>query len=162
VANTLLGLIYVGWLLGYAVWLHASLNGAALVLFLVGVTWAGESAAYAVGSAIGRHRLAPRISPGKTVEGALAQFGTSVGAALVLAPWLLPECAPARAAVAGALIGSLGQIGDLAESVMKRSAGVKDASDLIPGHGGLLDRIDSLLFTAPAFYYYSAFVGCGR
>lgn len=161
VALTLLGLVYVSWLLGHALLLHRLPAGDELVVTLVGVTWLGETAAYAVGSAIGRHPLAPSVSPRKTVEGAIAQFVASVLAALALAAWLLPEWTAARAMGAGALLGVAGQFGDLAESALKRNAGVKDAGGLIPGHGGVLDRIDGLLFNTPALYYYVA-LGGGR
>lgn len=154
VALTLLGLMYVSWFLGHALPLRGLPAGAALVLFLVGVTWLGESAAYLVGSAVGRHKLAPTISPNKTIEGALAQLVASLLGALGLAAWLLPQWPAPRALGAGAVLGVLGQVGDLAESAMKRSVGVKDTGGLVPGHGGLLDRMDSLLFNAPAFYYY--------
>jgi phosphatidate cytidylyltransferase len=157
-ALTLLGLVYVSWFLGHALLLHRLPDGADLILFLVGVTWIGESAAYLVGSALGRHKLAPMISPNKTVEGAVAQLLASGLAALVLGAWLLNWQAP-RLLVAGALLGLVGQIGDLAESVMKRSVGVKDTGGLIPGHGGVLDRVDGLLFNAPALYYYAALGG---
>jgi phosphatidate cytidylyltransferase len=129
------------------------------VLFLVGVTWFGETAAYAVGSMIGRRKLAPVISPKKTVEGAVAQVVASVVAALVLAPWLVPGWSLAVAAGVGLVLGVVGQIGDLAESVIKRSLGTKDTGGLIPGHGGMLDRIDSLLFNAPVLYQLIAFTG---
>ncbi|HEY7541203.1 MAG TPA: phosphatidate cytidylyltransferase [Methylomirabilota bacterium] len=159
-ANTLFGAVYVGWLLGYAIWLQGRAGGPQLVLFLVGVTWAGESAAYLVGSSIGRHRLAPILSPRKTVEGAIAQVIISVAAAMALGYWLLPACGLMGAAGAGAVLGVIGQVGDLAESAIKRSIGTKDTGDLIPGHGGMLDRIDSLLFNAPALYLYSLYAWC--
>jgi len=159
-ANTLFGAIYVGWLLGYAIWLQGRAGGPQLVLFLVGVTWAGESAAYLVGSSMGRHRLAPILSPRKTVEGAIAQVLVSVAAALALGAWLLPACGLAGAAGGGVLLGVIGQVGDLAESAIKRSIGTKDTGGLIPGHGGMLDRIDSLLFNAPALYLYSLYAWC--
>jgi phosphatidate cytidylyltransferase len=153
VAATLLAAVYVGWSLGHALLLRGLAEGAWLVLFLVGVTWAGESAAYLVGSAIGRHPLAPVISPAKTIEGAGAQLVVSVLSALLLGRWLLPAWPAAFVAVAGAVLGTIGQLGDLAESFVKRSLGAKDTGALIPGHGGLLDRIDGLLFNAPSFYY---------
>jgi phosphatidate cytidylyltransferase len=159
-ANTLFGAVYIGWLLGYAIWLQGRVDGPQLVLFLVGVTWAGESAAYLVGSSVGRHRLAPILSPRKTVEGAIAQIIASVAAALALAAWLLPTCGLAGAAGAGVVLGVIGQVGDLAESAIKRSIGTKDTGGLIPGHGGMLDRIDSLLFNAPALYLYSLYAWC--
>jgi len=159
-ANTVFGAIYVGWLLGYAIWLQGRVDGPQLVLFMVGVTWAGESAAYLVGSSVGRHHLAPILSPRKTLEGAVAQLIVSVAVALALGAWLLPGCGLIGAAGGGALLGVVGQIGDLAESAIKRSIGTKDTGGLIPGHGGMLDRIDSLLFNAPALYLYSLYAWC--
>jgi phosphatidate cytidylyltransferase len=153
--------MYVGWLLGFGILLHhTSPLGDELVLFVVGVTWIGETAAYLVGSTLGRHKLAPITSPRKTVEGALAQVVVSVGAGAALGSWLLPACGGALALGGGALLGVIGQFGDLAESAVKRSAGTKDTGGLIPGHGGVLDRIDSLLFNLPAFYYFSLVAGC--
>jgi phosphatidate cytidylyltransferase len=154
-ALTVLGILHVGWFLGHAVLLRRLPEGADLMLVLVGITWVGETAAYVVGSSVGRHPLAPAISPRKTVEGAVAQLIGSVIAAVALGPaWLLPDWSVERALFAGVLLGIVGQVGDLAESALKRSVGVKDASGLIPGHGGVLDRIDGLLFNVPAFYYY--------
>jgi phosphatidate cytidylyltransferase len=159
IAATLLAIAYVGWLLGHGLLLAALPSGAQLVLFLVGTTWAGESAAYGVGSTVGRHALAPGISPRKTVEGALGQLVASAAAAGVLGAWLLPHWSVATAVLAGALLGVVGQIGDLVESAIKRSLGAKDAGELIPGHGGVLDRLDGLLFNAPALFYYASWVG---
>jgi phosphatidate cytidylyltransferase len=159
-ANTLLAILYIGWLLGYGILLHTSPFGDALVVFLVGVTWIGETSAYLVGSAIGRHKLAPVISPKKTLEGAGAQVVASVISAALLGAWLLPQCGMATVIASGALLGVVGQVGDLAESIIKRSVGTKDTGGLIPGHGGVLDRIDSLLFNLPAFYYFTLLVGC--
>jgi phosphatidate cytidylyltransferase len=159
-ANTLFTAVYVGWLLGYAIWLQGRADGPMLVIFLVGVTWIGETAANLVGSSIGRHPLAPVLSPKKTLEGAAAQVIASVAAALGLGAWLLPGCSLVGAAGAGALLGVVGQVGDLAESAIKRSLGTKDAGELIPGHGGMLDRIDGLLFNAPALYFYSLYAWC--
>jgi phosphatidate cytidylyltransferase len=157
----LFGLTWVNWLLGHGALLHALPEGAGLILTLVGVTWAGETAAYGIGSLVGRHKLAPTISPGKTVEGAVAQVTVSVLAAPLLAAWLLPDWTMTRAIGAGALLSVVGQVGDLAESVVKRSVGVKDTGGLIPGHGGLLDRIDSLLFNVPALFYYARLTAGG-
>jgi phosphatidate cytidylyltransferase len=161
VANTVLGLVYIAWLLGYGILLHRAVGGPGLVLFLMGVTWAGETAAYLVGSSIGRRPLAPVVSPRKTVEGSVAQVIASVLAGLALAGWILPECGMGAVIGAGTLIGVVGQLGDLAESALKRSAGVKDAGGILPGHGGVLDRLDSLLFNLPVFFYYWTYVGCG-
>jgi phosphatidate cytidylyltransferase len=159
-ANTLFSAVYVGWLLGYAIWLQGRADGPLLVIFLVGITWIGETAAYLVGSSIGRHPLAPVLSPKKTLEGAAAQVIASIAAALGLGAWLVPGCSAVGAAGAGALLGLVGQVGDIAESAIKRSLGAKDAGELIPGHGGMLDRIDGLLFNAPALYFYSLYAWC--
>ena len=158
--TTLLAVMYIGWLLGYGILLHDSPRGGDLMLFLVGITWVGETAAYLVGSTIGRHKLAPVVSPRKTVEGAGAQVLASVLMAMVLRAWLLPSCGVMVAVAAGTLLGITGQVGDLAESVIKRSVGTKESGGLIPGHGGVLDRIDSLLFNLPAFYYFWLVMGC--
>jgi phosphatidate cytidylyltransferase len=158
-AITLFGICYVNWLLGYGFWLRDLPLGKEWVLLLVWVTWLGETAAYLVGSLLGRRPLAPGISPKKTVEGALAQLVVSVAAALVAHAWFF-EALPVRGAIfVGLLLGVVGQVGDLVESALKRSVGTKDTGRLIPGHGGVLDRIDSLLFNTPVLYYYAAYLG---
>jgi len=159
VTVTLLAIAYVGWSLGYALLLANMPDGADLLLFLVGTTWAGESAAFAVGSAVGRHPLASSISPRKTVEGALGQLAASIVAAVGLGIWLLPQWSVTAMVSAGIVLGIVGQIGDLAESVIKRSLGAKDTGGLVPGHGGVLDRLDGLMFNAPALFYYASWVG---
>ncbi len=157
-AVTLFGICYVNWLLGYGFWLRDLPGGTDWVLLLVGVTWLGETAAYVVGSTLGRTKLAPVISPRKTVEGAAAQVVVSVLAAVVGQVWFFAEVGLGRAVVAGLLLGVMGQLGDLVESALKRSLGIKDTGALIPGHGGLLDRLDSLLFNTPALFYYARFI----
>jgi phosphatidate cytidylyltransferase len=102
---------------------------------------------------MGRRKLAPVISPNKTVEGAVAQVVATVVAVVALRLWLAPEWSVAFALIVGVALGVIGQLGDLAESVIKRSLKTKDTGGLIPGHGGVLDRLDSLLFNVPAFYY---------
>jgi phosphatidate cytidylyltransferase len=154
VAVTLLGVCYVNWLLGHTISLRALPDGVHWVLLLVWVTWIGETAAYTVGSLVGRHKLAPGISPGKTIEGAVAQFAASLLAAMTAGGWLFPGLRLSDAVAVGVLLGVLGQVGDLVESALKRSAGAKDTGQVIPGHGGILDRIDGLLFNAPALFYY--------
>ncbi len=157
VTLTLLGVCYCAWLLGHAIWVRALPDGRALTFFVLAVTWSGETAAYFAGRRFGRRPLAPRLSPGKTVEGGVAQLIASVVVALASAP--LVPLLPVEAAALGMLLGVVGQVGDLSESFLKRSAGAKDAGHLIPGHGGLLDRLDSLLFNVPALYYWLYFTG---
>jgi phosphatidate cytidylyltransferase len=124
-----------------------------LILLLLIIIWAGDSAAYYGGRALGRHPLAPSISPKKTVEGAVAGLAASVIAGSAVGVAMLGE-APIRLLSASLVTAVVGQIGDLAESALKRSAGVKDSSSILPGHGGMLDRVDSLLFAAPVFYWF--------
>ena len=107
-----------------------------------------------MGRAWGRKKLAPAISPGKTVEGGFGAAGGSIAGALLFKGLFFPELALLHALVLGLGVGVFGQLGDLWESVLKRSAQVKDSGTLIPGHGGLLDRVDSVLFAGPFVYYY--------
>ncbi|MCI0547068.1 MAG: phosphatidate cytidylyltransferase [Candidatus Rokubacteria bacterium] len=153
-AVTVLGIGYVNLLLGHALWLHGLPDGVSWVLLLVLVTWVGETAAYVVGSTMGRHPLAPVVSPRKTIEGAVAQLLVSPLAAAAASAWLFPERRLVDAVALGVLLGVAGQVGDLVESLLKRSVGAKDTGQMLPGHGGMLDRIDGLLFNAPVLFYY--------
>jgi len=155
-AVTALGITYVNWLLGYGFWLRELPAGKEWVLLLVWVTWVGETAAYLVGSTVGRHPLARVISPKKTIEGSAAQFAMSLVAAVTAQVWFFGALPLGHALMVGAALGVVGQVGDLVESALKRSVGTKDTGHLIPGHGGLLDRIDSLLFNTPVLFYYAS------
>jgi phosphatidate cytidylyltransferase len=145
--------LYIGVLGMYIGLLRHSPSGRPWVLFLLFVTFASDTGAYAVGRLTGRHRLAPQISPGKTVEGAIGGliFGALVAA--IAATALRLTAPPWVAAVLALLVSVAAQLGDLCESALKRRLGVKDAGRLVPGHGGLLDRLDSLLFAAAVVYY---------
>lgn len=146
---------YVGALLGSLVGLRMMTpddDGRRWVVFLLAVVMVGDAAAFYVGKSLGRRKLAPALSPNKTVEGLLGGVAGSLGTALLLRElWFDPVSLPAAAAL-GVTLSLLGVCGDLFESFLKRSAGVKDASSLIPGHGGVLDRLDSILFAAPGLY----------
>jgi phosphatidate cytidylyltransferase len=162
-AWTLVGILYAGWMLSHYVMLRQLDDGRELVIMAVFTTFACDTAAYFVGRAWGRHRMTPRISPNKTWEGAAGGFAGAVAAAaalcylLNLGDWSLPLSYPEAVGV-GCLVGVGAQIGDLAESLVKRRAGVKDSGHLLPGHGGLLDRIDSLVFTGVIVYYFVLWV----
>jgi phosphatidate cytidylyltransferase len=150
------GILYVGWLLGILVTLRldSGRNWLYLALF---ATFASDSAAYFIGKALGRHKLAPDISPGKTREGAIAGLCGAVIISLLFTldtPLQLP-LSIWQAIVLGLLVSVFGQIGDLAESLLKRNTGVKDSGTLMPGHGGLLDRMDSIVFAGVVVYYFS-------
>ena len=154
IAFTFLGVVYVSGLMGYFILLRGMEHGNHILFFLFMVIWSGDIAAYYVGKNIGKTPLAPEISPGKTLEGAGAGLVGSVAGGLV-AQQLFFESLPLNHCLIMALLcGTMGQIGDLAESLFKRRAGVKDSGSLIPGHGGVLDRLDSLMFAGPAFYIY--------
>ena len=149
-------------LLGTAVPDEAALRlyrwGGYTVISLFAAIWVCDSAAYFAGRAFGRHRLFVRVSPNKTWEGAAAGFVAAVGVLQLARVLLLPYMSVTDALVCGMIVGVCGQIGDLAESLLKRDAGVKDSSSLIPGHGGVLDRFDSLLFVAPLVFVYLDFI----
>jgi phosphatidate cytidylyltransferase len=164
-AYTLFGLLYVAWLFNFItkiVYLvprapHGSLLGQFYVLYLIVVTKFSDMGAYLVGSRIGRHQMVPHISPGKTWEGFVGSFLFAIlGSYLVI--WLLPNQLGylnfAHGTVLGFLIGVAAVVGDLGESMIKRSTGVKDSGSVLPGIGGILDLVDSVLFTAPLMYFY--------
>ncbi len=149
-AATALGVLYVGGLFAHLILMRDAL-GPAVTLLVVGLIWANDTAAYFAGRAWGRRRLAPSISPGKSVEGFLAGIAAAVGTAAVLA-FLMDRPAGPLAGI-GLGVGLAAVAGDLWESVLKRRAGVKDSGALLPGHGGVLDRFDAVLFGVPAGYY---------
>jgi phosphatidate cytidylyltransferase len=150
---TLAAPLYTGWLLAHFVLLRHLPNGLAWVAVAIFGVFASDTAAYFTGRALGRHPLAPRVSPKKTVEGALGGLGGSLVAVPLLVALLgLPLALP-LAALLGLLISLAGQLGDLVESGLKRMLDAKDSSRLLPGHGGLLDRADSLNFAVPLVFY---------
>lgn len=151
-AGTMMGTMYVG-LLNYFYLLRMLPDGWIWLIFTLTATWATDTMAYFIGMAFGRRRIAPALSPKKTLEGAVGGFAGSilVAAAFSFIYSFLPL---SKVLLLGLALGAAAQVGDLLESAFKRQAGVKDSSDLIPGHGGILDRIDSTLFTAPLVYYF--------
>ncbi|MDD5543393.1 MAG: phosphatidate cytidylyltransferase [Acidobacteriia bacterium] len=133
-------------------------NSRAAVFFLLAVIWASDIAAFYTGRLLGRQKLAPKISPGKTIEGSVGGWIGSLIVAVVFQKFWMPTSSLAGIVVLATCLNAAGVLGDLAESAMKRGAGVKDSSTLIPGHGGTLDRIDSLLFAIPVMFYYPSIV----
>lgn len=156
--TTFLGLLYVGVTLSTVVSVRALPSGEWLALFLAVVTWASDSGAYYAGTLWGKHLLIPSISPKKTVEGVFGGLLLATAAALLAQVWFASILSLMDALCLGVLITVSGLFGDLFESVIKRRQGVKDSGGILPGHGGMLDRLDSLLFTAPTFYYYVIWV----
>ncbi|MES2764371.1 MAG: phosphatidate cytidylyltransferase [Bacteroidota bacterium] len=128
--------------------------GGTFILLVFVSIWLCDSVAFFVGKSFGNHKLFPRVSPGKSWEGAIAGFISSAVGFPLLAHYFLPGFPLHHAIAIGIITGSISQIGDLSESLLKRDAGIKDSSNYIPGHGGFLDRFDSLLFIAPAVYVY--------
>jgi phosphatidate cytidylyltransferase len=164
------GILYIGFPFAYMVMLREWPDtrmittqlgnfefGCALIWIMFIGTWASDTFAYFTGSAIGRHKLCPSISPNKTIEGFLGSLAGTTAAVAGLGIFFgLPV---QEMAILGLLIAVLATLGDLVESVAKRYAGIKDSGNLIPGHGGIWDRFDSVLFTAPLVYYFVKFVG---
>jgi len=160
ISSALLGILYIGWLFGWhLIQLRQMQDGHHLILLLSGIIWSGDIGAYLVGKRFGKHRPIPAISPGKSVEGYMGGIILSVITAMALGHWLLPNIRLLHTVTLGVGLTVVGQIGDLAESLLKRGASVKDSGSLMPGHGGLLDRCDSMIFAAPALYYYIRLMG---
>lgn len=159
-AFTVFGAWYLGGLMGYLVGIRMLDSGGELgsdlLMMLLVVVWSGDTFAYVFGKWIGKHQLA-EVSPNKTWEGAIAGFIFSIAGAIACRYVFVQQLSLMHAAILGALVGITGQIGDLCESLLKRSANIKDSGSIVPGHGGMLDRIDSLLFGAPTIYYYVYF-----
>jgi phosphatidate cytidylyltransferase len=152
----ILGLLYFGWLLAHLAFLVDLPGGVGLVLFVGFLVAIHDVAAFVSGKALGRHKLRPTLSPGKTWEGTLGAFAVVMAAAFALR-WLAPAYPPVHLAIVAALLAVGATMGDLALSVIKRDLGIKDWSHLIPGHGGILDRLNSLLFAAPIFFHYTRY-----
>jgi phosphatidate cytidylyltransferase len=183
-SSTVLGAMYIGLFLGCAVGIreiftvlefkvgpvfgtadltraqHAQLDtwGGFTVIALLAAIWMCDTAAYFGGRAMGRHKLFPRVSPNKTWEGALWGFAAALATMAGAKYAVLGYLSLSEALVIGALVGTAGQLGDLVESLLKRDAGVKDSSSLLPGHGGVFDRFDSFIFVSPAVFLYLDFV----
>ncbi|MDH4156704.1 MAG: phosphatidate cytidylyltransferase [candidate division Zixibacteria bacterium] len=155
------GMLYIGLLYPCVYLVGAELGrpatpfaGGDLLLFLFGLLWVGDTAAMGTGKWLGRHKLAPSVSPNKTIEGFIGGLAGALAIGVVMHFWRLPQLALVHVLSLALGCSVFGQLGDLVESMWKRSLQIKDSSSIIPGHGGVLDRFDSLLFAAPFMYYY--------
>ena len=157
IAVLLLAPFYVGLPLGTMAWIREA-KGAPTLIWLVGVISISDSAQYYAGTLFGKRKLAPIVSPGKTIEGAIGGLVAAPIAGVVIARWAMPETAIGVTTLLAIGLALFGMAGDLFESLLKRSAGAKDSSHLIPGHGGVLDRIDAYLFAAPVFYLFLRYI----
>jgi len=149
-----IGTLYVSFCLAHLVLIRSMPEGIAWLLVLSAVTAGGDTGAYYIGRAIGRHKLCPVISPGKTIEGAIGGILAGSVCAVMTGLYFLPQTSPFLIVLAAVLLSLVGIAGDLTESIIKRSAGLKDSGTLLFGHGGVLDRIDSLLLAGPVLYFF--------
>jgi phosphatidate cytidylyltransferase len=156
ISTTIFGILYVSWFLSFFIKLRYLTTGLGLVLTVIMITKSGDIGAYFIGSRFGKTPLIPRISPKKSIEGAVGGLLCSLLGALATRPFL--NLTYTHLTFLGFCLGILGQLGDLSESLMKRDCQVKDSGRLLPGMGGVLDFLDSLLFTAPAFYFYMSII----
>lgn len=159
ISTTLFGILYVSWLFSFLIRIRYFLpgtDGVKLLAFILLVTKCGDMGALLIGSKFGKHPLWPRISPNKTIEGSLGSFAFSALAAILGSSLIPPQFgfSPGHIVVMGTFFGGMGQLGDLSESLIKRDCNVKDSGKFFPGLGGVLDAIDSILFSAPVFYFY--------
>ncbi|MFH1775329.1 MAG: phosphatidate cytidylyltransferase [Chloroflexota bacterium] len=154
-ALTIAGILYIGWLLSYLVALSGLEYGREWLFLAFFANSGSDTAAFFTGRALGKHRLAPNISPQKTWEGAIGGVLGAIAASLILTAVFRPLLSYGQGVVLGLIVSVFGQLGDLVESLFKRNMGIKDTSRLFPGHGGILDRIDSVAFTGVAVYYFA-------
>jgi phosphatidate cytidylyltransferase len=153
-AATFLGVFYVALLFSFQVSIRAGLHGRQWLVFLYFVIWASDIGAYSIGIPFGKHRLYEKVSPKKSIEGLIGALAAAAGMALLCRAWFMPPVGAGEAVAVGLVLAAVGTAGDLAESLFKRAAGVKDSGNIIPGHGGVLDRMDSMLLAAPVLFYY--------
>ena len=158
VAKQLMGLIYIPLFLSYLVLIRNTAEGIPWIYFILIIVFAGDIGALYVGSYLGQHKLCPAVSPGKTIEGSIGGLTANLCAGGVFKYFFFPVYSWWVSILFFILIGVAGQLGDLFESELKRSAGVKDSGGLLPGHGGILDRIDALLFAAPVAWFFKEYL----
>ena len=153
-----MGIIYIPLFLSCMVMIRNGTDGVIWIFFLLCIVFAGDTGAYYVGSYLGRHKLCPAVSPGKTIEGSIGGLAANLGIGALFKLFFLTSLPWGFCILFSITIGIVGQIGDLFESELKRSADVKDSGVILPGHGGVLDRIDALLFAAPVAYFFKEYI----
>jgi phosphatidate cytidylyltransferase len=154
IASTVLGVFYVALLFAYQIGIRNGGDGRQWLVFLYFIIWASDIGAYSIGIPFGKHRLYEKVSPKKSIEGLAGALAASAGMALLCRLWFMPPIGMGEAVGIALALAMVGTIGDFVESLFKRAAGVKDSGTIIPGHGGILDRMDSMMFAAPVLYYY--------
>ncbi|MBW1758934.1 MAG: phosphatidate cytidylyltransferase [Deltaproteobacteria bacterium] len=152
------GIIYIPLLLSYLVLIRNGIDGISWIFLLLCVVFAGDTGAYYIGSYFGRHKLCPAVSPGKTIEGSIGGLTANVAIGALIKSFFMPQLSWGLSILFFILVGIVGQAGDLFESELKRSGDAKDSGTIFPGHGGVLDRIDSLLFAAPLAYLFKEYL----
>lgn len=158
VGQLILGIMYIPLLMSHFILIRQEPAGVRWIFFILVLAFSGDIAAYYVGRSLGRKKLLPEVSPGKTVEGTIGLVVGSIAGCILYSQFFFPMMPMLHTVILG-LVGSVaGQLGDLCESALKRTAGVKDSGTLLPGHGGILDRLDCLMFIAPFVYYYRVLI----
>ena len=158
ILKQLQGLIYIPVLLSFLILIREGSSGMTWIFLLMAVIFAGDTSAYYVGSYLGRHKLSPAVSPGKTIEGSIGGLAANLVVGAIGKFFFLPAMPWGLCLLLFVVVGGAGQVGDLFESELKRSSGIKDSGGILPGHGGVLDRIDALLFAAPVAYLFISFI----
>ena len=158
VGKVIMGIMYIPLLMSHFILIRQTPTGILWIYFILVLAFSGDIAAYYVGRRMGKKKLLPKVSPGKTVEGTIGLVVGSIAGCLLFRQLFFPLLSVPHAVILG-LVGSIaGQLGDLCESALKRAAGVKDSGVMLPGHGGILDRLDCLMFITPFVYYYQVFI----
>jgi phosphatidate cytidylyltransferase len=158
VMKVIFGFMYIPVMMSYLIWLRLGENGVVWIFFVIVLAFSGDVAAFYVGRAFGKKKLIPLVSSGKTIAGTLALFVGSTLCCFIYGLIFMPDLSPIHTIMLGFFGSIIGQLGDLCESVIKRASGVKDSGFILPGHGGILDRLDCLIFIGPFTYYYKTFV----
>jgi len=158
VMKVVFGFMYIPLMMSYLIWLRLGNDGVLWIFFVIVLAFSGDVAAYYVGRTFGKKKLLPLVSAGKTIEGTLALIAGSTLCCFIYGKIFMPDMLPLHAVMLGFFGSVLGQLGDLCESIIKRVSGVKDSGVILPGHGGILDRLDCLIFISPFTYYYKVFI----